>query len=162
MPRLAQHPLDHRCRILPATVREAERPNRTAGQRLEPSRLLDELRLGRCLVDYRPAEEMTASVVRDLTSIRRQPGEVLRVEEDPAIGSEACLIDLEALPQLLTHLQAPVVGHGGDDVEELQEGDGSACSRVKRPPHLVDADGPTEVREKVVEREGVGIEALHP
>lgn len=81
--------------------------------------MFDELKVGGCLVSDRPAEEMTASVVRDLTSSCRQPGEVLRVEKEPAIGSEPLLIDLEPLRELLPDPEAAGVWHGGDHVEDL-------------------------------------------
>jgi hypothetical protein len=84
--------------------------------------VLDELVVSRRLIDDRPAEQVRASVVPDLAAICRQSSEVVGVKERPALGSKAWLIELEPLGQLVSHPQAPVVRHGGEQAEQIREG----------------------------------------
>jgi hypothetical protein len=135
----AQDSLNHRGRVVAPTVRVAEGTNCSAGQRLEPSSVLDELGVRGCLVDDGPAEQVRAAVVSDLTAICLQSSEVLRVEEHPAFGSKPSLVEAEVIRQLATHRQASFIRHRGDQVEELRERPGAPPIGVEGRSHATDA-----------------------
>ena len=97
MPGLAQHPLDHRGGVLALSRTGSRRPVWVSGQRLEPPRMLDDLLARHCLIGDRPAEDVRAGVVCDLTTSRRSPARSCRVQKDPALGPQRCLIDFEAV-----------------------------------------------------------------
>ena len=121
MPGFAQHSLDHRRGVVAAPIGVAEGPNAPAAQRLESAGVLDDLVVCGLLVGKRPAEEVATGVIRDLTAVLRQSRQVLRIEEQPALGSQRGLVELEARRQLTAEPQAAAVGHRRDQIKKLQE-----------------------------------------